>query len=113
MAGNAIETAKQETGSKVYFRAYIEASKPPTESALFNAVVEVYPDLAKNVKLREIWMSTYAKQAEALKKYLGNNRGYNYSRGEKNGFMDLTIQNGTGTAGMNSYGIIPLYQPKK
>jgi len=31
----------------------------------------------------------------------------------KNGFMDLTIQNGTGTAGMNSYGIIPLYQPKK
>jgi hypothetical protein len=88
MAGNAIETAKQENGSKVYFRAYIEASKPPTESVLFNAVVEVYPDLAKNVKLRELWMSTYAKQAEALKKYLGNNKGYNYSRGEKNGFMD-------------------------
>jgi hypothetical protein len=87
MAGNAIETAKQESGSKVYFRKVIESTKAPTESELFSEVTKVYPDLAKNVALREIWMSTYAKQGAALKKYLGNNKGYNYSRDERDGFM--------------------------
>lgn len=87
MAGNAIETAKQENGSKVYFRLAIESSKVPPESTFFAEVVKVYPDLAKNIKLREIWMSTYAKQATALVKYLGNNSGYNYSRDERDGFM--------------------------
>jgi len=87
MAGNAIETAKQENGSKVYFRKVIESTKAPTESELFSEVTKVYPDLAKNVTLREIWMSTYAKQGAALKKYLGNNKGYNYSRDERDGFM--------------------------
>jgi hypothetical protein len=37
--------------------------------------------------LREIWLSTYQKQAEALKSYLGNNKGYSYSRDERDGFM--------------------------
>jgi hypothetical protein len=87
MAGNAIETAKQENGSKVYYKLIVENSKVPPESALFAEVVKVYPDLAKNLQLREVWMSTYAKQAEALSKYLGNNKGYNYSRDERNGFM--------------------------
>lgn len=87
MAGNAIETAKQENGSKVYFKLAIESSRVPPESAFFAEVVKVYPDLAKNIKLREIWMSTYAKQATALVKYLGNNSGYNYSRDERDGFM--------------------------
>jgi hypothetical protein len=87
MAGNAIETAKQESGSKVYFRKVVESTKAPTESELFSEVTKVYPDLAKNVALREIWMSTYAKQGAALKKYLGNNKGYNYSRDERDGFM--------------------------
>ena len=87
MAGNAIETAKQENGSKVYYRLIVENSKVPPESALFAEVVKVYPDLAKSLQLREVWMSTYAKQAEALSKYLGNNKGYNYSRDENNGFM--------------------------
>jgi hypothetical protein len=87
MAGNAIETAKQENGSKVYFKKYIESSKKPSESELFAEIVKVYPDLAKNNALREIWLSTYQKQAEALKSYLGNNKGYNYSRDEKDGFM--------------------------
>jgi hypothetical protein len=87
MAGNATETAKQENGSKVYFRLVVENSKVPPESALFAEVVKVYPDLAKNGQLREVWMSTYAKQAEALSKYLGSNKGYAYSRDERDGFM--------------------------
>ena len=90
MAGNAIETAKQENASKVHFSKYIESTKPPSESELFSDVVKVYPDLAKNLALREAWMSTFQKQAIALKKYLGsNNRGYNYSRDEKDGFMSF------------------------
>lgn len=87
MAGNAIETAKQENASKVYFSKYIESTKVPSESELFPLVVKVYPDLAKNLALREAWMSTFQKQAIALKKYLGSNKGYDYSRDEKNGFM--------------------------
>jgi hypothetical protein len=87
MAGNAIETAKQENGSKVFFQKYIESSKIPSESELFSVVSSVYPDLAKNKLLREIWMSTYVKQAAALKSYLKNNKGYSYSRDENSGFM--------------------------
>jgi hypothetical protein len=87
MAGNAIETAKQENASKVYFRNYIEGTKVPSESELFSEVVKVYPELAKNIALRTSWMSTFQKQAEALKKYLGTNKGYDYSRDERNGFM--------------------------
>jgi hypothetical protein len=89
MAGNAKETAKQENGSKVYFRTFIESAKTPTESALFNEVVKVYPDLASNSKLGEEWMSTYGKQARALKQYLGSSKGYNYSRDENQGFMSF------------------------
>lgn len=83
MAGNAIETAKQENGSKVYFELVIEKNKDPIKdfSLLSSAVKKVY----SNVTLD--WMDSYAKQAIALKKYIGSNRGYEYSRDEKNGFM--------------------------
>ena len=87
MAGNAIETAKQENGSKVYFQNIIESATTPSEADMLNVVVKVYPDLAKNPALRDVWMSTYAKQATALVNYLGNNKGYNYSRDEDDGFM--------------------------
>lgn len=84
---SAQDTAKQENGSKVYFEKYIESTKVPTESELFAVISKAYPDLTKNVALRDIWLSTYQKQAEALKSYLGNNKGYSYSRDESNGFM--------------------------
>ena len=87
MSGNAIETAKQENGSKVAFKLWIESVKTPTESQLFSEIVQVYPELAKDVKLREIWLSTYTKQCIALKTYLGSNKGYSYSRDERDGFM--------------------------
>ena len=74
MAGNAIETAKQEKGSKVFFEKYIESIKIPSENELFSVVVSVYPDLAKNPTLRDLWMTTYTKQAIALKYYLKSNR---------------------------------------
>lgn len=86
---SAQDTAKQENGSKVYFEKYIESARVPSESDLFAVISKVYPDLTKNVALREIWLSTYQKQAEALKKYLGNNKGYSYSRDESNGFMSF------------------------
>ena len=89
MAGNAIETAKQENGSKVAFKLWIESTKPPTEAQLFSEIVKVYPDLAKDLKLREIWLSTYVKQCIALKSYLGASKGYSYSRDESNGFMSF------------------------
>jgi len=78
MAGDAIETAKQENGSRVFFEAYIE--KNVTDFAkLLPMVKKVYP------KVNSEWMESYRKQAEALKKYLGSTKGYNYSRDD--GFM--------------------------
>ena len=82
-----VNTDKQENGSKVFFEKYIESTRTPSESELFSVVVKVYPELAKNSDMRKLWMSTYEKQAVALKKYLGNSKGYAYSRDEKNGFM--------------------------
>lgn len=81
MAGNAIETAKQENGSRVYFELVIEQKKDPIKDFAFlaNAVKKVYSNVNTD------WMESYAKQSIALKKYIGNNRGYEYSR--DNGFM--------------------------
>jgi hypothetical protein len=81
MASNAIETAKQENGSKVYFEQVIEKNKDPDKHSneLLVVIKSVYPEVTKD------WMDSYAKQAKALKKFLGNKKGYLYSR--DNGFM--------------------------
>lgn len=81
MAGNAIETAKQENGSKVYFELVIENGKDPDKDfgVLTTAVKKVYPNVNNE------WMESYAKQARALKDYIGRNKGYEYSRDD--GFM--------------------------
>lgn len=81
MAGNAIETAKQENGSRVYFEMIIEQNKDPVKNfdELSKTVGKVYPNVNKE------WMDSYSKQAIALKKYIKNNKGYEYSRDE--GFM--------------------------
>lgn len=81
MAGNAIETAKQENGSRVYFELVIEKNKNPEKdfSELLTAVKKVYPNVNNE------WMESYAKQVTALKKYIGSNKGYEYSRDD--GFM--------------------------
>jgi len=78
MAGDAKETAKQENGSRVYFEAYIE-HKQYDFNKLGLLVKKVYPNISFD------WMESYRKQAEALKDYLGNNKGYAYSRDD--GFM--------------------------
>ena len=78
MAGDAIETAKQENGSRVYFEAYIENGIKDF-SKLSTIVKKVYPEVSAE------WMESYRKQAEALKKYLGTSKGYAYSRDD--GFM--------------------------
>ena len=78
MAGDARETAKQENGSKVYFEAYIEQNVRDFNK-LGQLVKKVYPDVSAD------WMSSYEKQAEALKNYLKSQKGYAYSRDD--GFM--------------------------
>ena len=80
MAGNAIETKKQENGSKVYFELYIEKGVKDFVT-LAKAVKKVYPNVNNE------WMDSYQKQAVALKEFLGKNKGYEYSRDEREGFM--------------------------
>jgi len=70
MATSATETAKQENGSKVFFESVIETGKEPSDAVM----LKVYD--AYNFE----WKETYRKQAEALKKFLGANKGYEYSR---------------------------------
>ena len=71
MAG-AIETKKQENGSKIVFESVIEKGKFPTTST----IEKVYPNVPAK------WVDNYKLQSEALKKYLGSNKGYVYSRDE-------------------------------
>lgn len=73
MATDAAETKKQENGSRVYFEAYIEKGERD-QNKLKKIVQKVYP------KVGDSWMDSYAKQAAALKGFLGTKRGYKYSR---------------------------------
>ena len=75
MATDARETAKQENGSRYFFESVIEKGKEPTDSEM----KKIYDGFGAE------WRSTYSKQTEALKKFLGANKGYEYSR--DNGIM--------------------------
>jgi hypothetical protein len=70
MATDARETAKQENGSRVFFEHVIEKGKEPTDKMMLSIYDGYSPE----------WRDTYRKQTEALKKYLGTNKGYEYSR---------------------------------
>ena len=70
MATDARETAKQENGSRVFFEHVIEKGKEPTDKMMISIYDGYSPE----------WRDTYRKQTAALKKYLGSNRGYEYSR---------------------------------
>jgi hypothetical protein len=70
MATSATETAKQENGSRVFFESVIETGKAPSDSLM----LKVYDGYNTE------WKKTYIKQAAALKKFLGSNKGYEYSR---------------------------------
>jgi hypothetical protein len=70
MATSATETAKQENGSRVFFESVIETGKEPSDAVM----LKVYDGYNAE------WKETYRKQSEALKKFLGSNKGYEYSR---------------------------------
>lgn len=70
MASDAIETAQQETASAFAFKRYIENNKLCTLAE----IKKIYP------KVNAKWMQTFEEQSKVLKKYLGTNKGYNYSR---------------------------------
>jgi len=70
MATSAVETAKQENGSRVFMESVIENKKEPS----FKEMKKVYGGYDS------LWKSTYEKQTEALQKFLGSRKGYIYSR---------------------------------
>jgi len=70
MATSATETAKQENGSRVFFESVIETGKEPSDAIM----LKVYDGYNAE------WKETYRKQAQALKKFLGSSKGYEYSR---------------------------------
>jgi len=74
---NAIETAHQENATRIYCKDIIETGQPPT----FKTIKKVYP------KVDDDWMESFEVSAQALKGYLKNQKGYEYSREEPGGIM--------------------------
>ena len=70
MATDARETAKQENGSRFFFESVIEKGKEPSDEEMKKIYDGYGPE----------WKNTYRKQTEALKKFLGSSKGYEYSR---------------------------------
>ena len=70
MATNAKETAKQENGSRVFFESVIEKNREPSDAEMRKIYDGYGPE----------WRETYRKQTAALKKFLGSNKGFEYSR---------------------------------
>ena len=70
MATSAVETAKQENGSLLFFKSKIENNKEPSAEEMF----KVYDGYNSE------WKETYRKQVAAVKKYIGSQKGYEYSR---------------------------------
>jgi len=70
MATDAKETAKQENGSRFFFESVIEKGKEPSDEEMKKIYDGYGPE----------WKTTYRKQTEALKKFLGSRKGYEYSR---------------------------------
>ena len=70
MATSAVETAKQENGSRVFMESVIENNKKPS----FNEMKKVYDGYGFD------WEDIYDKQTKALQKFLGIRKGYIYSR---------------------------------
>jgi hypothetical protein len=68
---DARDTKKQENGSRLFFESVIEKGKEPTIQYIEKNAYEDMP---------ATWFTFYQLQAQALKKYLGNNKGYTYSR---------------------------------
>ena len=70
MATSAVETAKQENGSKVFLESVIEKGVEPSATEMF----KVYDGYNSE------WKETYRKQVAAVKSYIKSEKGYEYSR---------------------------------
>ena len=70
MATNAVETAQQENGSRYFLESVIERGREP----LANEMFKIYQGYNSE------WKETYRKQVDAVKSYIGSQKGYEYSR---------------------------------
>ena len=70
MATSAIETAKQENGSRVFLESVIEKGVEPSAKVM----KRVYDGYSLQ------WKLVYRKQVAAVKEYIKNEKGYEYSR---------------------------------
>jgi len=67
---NAAETAKQENATRFVCENFVENGKMPNDGD----IEKIYPAYDDG------WAQTFEMQATALKKWLGTNKGYEYSR---------------------------------
>lgn len=70
MATSAVETAKQENGSRFYLQHVIENNREPT----YAEMIKIYDGYNQS------WRRTYEKQANGIKGYIKGEKGYEYSR---------------------------------
>ena len=67
---NAADTAMQENATRFVCEQFIDGRGMPTG----DLIAKIYP------KYDDAWHTTFEMQASSLKKWLGSNRGYEYSR---------------------------------
>ena len=70
MATSAKETAKQENGSRVFLESVIEKGVEPPDKHM----MKIYDGYSLE------WKLTYRKQVDAVKSFIGSQKGYEYSR---------------------------------
>jgi len=70
MATNAVETAQQENGSRLFLESVIEKGVEPSDKDM----MKIYNKYSLE------WKLTYRKQVDAVKSYIGTQKGYEYSR---------------------------------
>ena len=104
MATSAIETAKQENGSRVFFEYVIEKNQEPPDSVM-KKIYDGY-----NFE----WKETYRKQASALKSFLGSKKGYEYSRDDGiMPFLEKIAINKCGVSTKDSWNPADIYIVRK
>ncbi len=78
---NAADTAMQENATRFVCEQFIDGS--PAKMPSGDKIAKIYP------KYDDDWHDTFNLQATKLKSWLGNNKGYEYSRDAQDGMMHI------------------------
>lgn len=101
---NAADTAMQENATRFVCEEFIENRAMPSG----DKIAKIYP------KYDDTWHTTFEMQASSLKKWLGSNRGYEYSRDKGiMPYLEGIAMNKCGVSTKDSWNPADIYLVKK